>query len=47
MRFALAYELKLDGKQAAWAAKKYKGHRTLPPREVVAEMMAKATAARV
>ncbi|KAJ7576208.1 hypothetical protein C8J56DRAFT_762018, partial [Mycena floridula] len=29
-RFMEAYRLGLTGKQAAWAAKKYKGHRTLP-----------------
>jgi hypothetical protein len=30
-RFIDAYTKGLDGKQAAWAAKKYKGHRVLPP----------------
>ncbi|KAJ7732977.1 hypothetical protein B0H16DRAFT_1328436, partial [Mycena metata] len=30
-RFADAYRHGLDGAQAAWAARKYKGHRTLPP----------------
>jgi len=30
MRFLDAYEKNLTGKQAAWAAKKYRGHRTLP-----------------
>jgi hypothetical protein len=26
-----AYTTGLNGKQAAWAAKKYRGHRVLPP----------------
>jgi hypothetical protein len=26
-----AYSKGLNGKQAAWAAKKYRGHRSLPP----------------
>ncbi|KAJ7748061.1 hypothetical protein B0H16DRAFT_1319961 [Mycena metata] len=30
-RFADAYRHGLDGAQAAWAARKYKGHRMLPP----------------
>jgi hypothetical protein len=30
-RFADAYRQGLDGSQAAWAARKYKGHRLLPP----------------
>ncbi|KAJ7302154.1 hypothetical protein DFH08DRAFT_723453 [Mycena albidolilacea] len=30
-RFADAYRHGLDGSQAAWAARKYKGHRVLPP----------------
>ncbi|KAF7316311.1 hypothetical protein MIND_00149800 [Mycena indigotica] len=30
-RFADAYRKGLDGAQAAWAVKKYKGHRMLPP----------------
>ena len=30
-RFLNAYQNGLDGKEAAWAAKKYRGHRTLPP----------------
>ncbi|KAJ7058665.1 hypothetical protein C8F01DRAFT_990075 [Mycena amicta] len=30
-RFADAYRQGLDGSQAAWAVKKYKGHRMLPP----------------
>ncbi|KAF7373843.1 hypothetical protein MSAN_00596200 [Mycena sanguinolenta] len=30
-RFADAYRHGLDGPQAAWAARKYKGHRVLPP----------------
>ncbi|KAJ6542260.1 hypothetical protein B0H10DRAFT_1915927 [Mycena sp. CBHHK59/15] len=30
-RFADAYRHGLDGAQAAWAARKYKGHRVLPP----------------
>ncbi|KAJ6534918.1 hypothetical protein B0H19DRAFT_1080326 [Mycena capillaripes] len=30
-RFADAYRHGLDGAQAAWAARKYKGHRILPP----------------
>ncbi|KAJ7713820.1 hypothetical protein B0H16DRAFT_1341048 [Mycena metata] len=29
--FADAYRHGLDGAQAAWAARKYKGHRMLPP----------------
>ena len=29
-RFMDAYERGLDGKQAAWAARKYRGHRVLP-----------------
>ncbi|KIK75299.1 hypothetical protein PAXRUDRAFT_173227, partial [Paxillus rubicundulus Ve08.2h10] len=29
-RFMDAYHKGLDGKQAAWAAKKYRGHRVLP-----------------
>lgn len=29
-RFMNAYEHGLDGKQAAWAAQKYRGHRVLP-----------------
>lgn len=28
--FIKAYQLGLNGKQAAWAAKKYHGHRTIP-----------------
>ena len=30
-RFIDAYDRGLDGKQAAWAARKYRGHRVLPP----------------
>ncbi|KAJ7731643.1 hypothetical protein B0H16DRAFT_1329197 [Mycena metata] len=30
-RFADAYFHGLDGADAAWANKKYRGHRTLPP----------------
>ncbi|KAJ6521384.1 hypothetical protein DFH09DRAFT_939097 [Mycena vulgaris] len=30
-RFADAYFRGLDGVNAAWANKKYRGHRTLPP----------------
>ncbi|KAJ7343914.1 hypothetical protein DFH08DRAFT_701965 [Mycena albidolilacea] len=30
-RFADAYFCGLDGADAAWANKKYRGHRTLPP----------------
>ena len=30
MRFGNAYRHGLDGSQAAWAAKKYHGHRTIP-----------------
>jgi hypothetical protein len=30
-RFSDAYRHGLDGSQAAWAARKYKGHRVLPP----------------
>ncbi|KAJ7249595.1 hypothetical protein C8J57DRAFT_1047638 [Mycena rebaudengoi] len=30
-RFADAYRHGLDGAQAAWAARRYKGHRILPP----------------
>ncbi|KAJ7742017.1 hypothetical protein B0H16DRAFT_1323496 [Mycena metata] len=30
-RFADAYRRGLDGAQAAWAVRKYKGHRVLPP----------------
>jgi hypothetical protein len=26
-----AYDRGLNGKQAAWAARKYRGHRVLPP----------------
>ena len=26
-----AYDMGLSGKQAAWASKKYRGHRVLPP----------------
>jgi hypothetical protein len=26
-----AYDCRLNGKQAAWAARKYWGHRVLPP----------------
>jgi hypothetical protein len=29
--FMAAYYNGLNGKQATWAAKKYKGHRVLPP----------------
>lgn len=29
-RFMDAYEKGLNGKQAAWASKKYRGHRVLP-----------------
>ncbi|KAF8057784.1 hypothetical protein FPV67DRAFT_1429646 [Lyophyllum atratum] len=29
-RFMAAYQLGLNGRQAAWAARKYKGHRVLP-----------------
>ena len=29
-RFLDAYRKRLSGKQAAWAAKKYRGHRVLP-----------------
>jgi hypothetical protein len=39
-RFADAYRKGLNGKQAAWAAKKYKGHRTLP--ESLMEALGKA-----
>jgi hypothetical protein len=38
-RFADAYRHGLDGAQAAWAARKYKGHRMLPP-EFLQEMRA-------
>ncbi|KAJ7907910.1 hypothetical protein B0H13DRAFT_1617975, partial [Mycena leptocephala] len=38
-RFADAYHHGLDGAQAAWAARKYKGHRILPP-EFLKEMEA-------
>jgi hypothetical protein len=38
-RFADAYRHGLDGSQAAWAARKYKGHRVLP-REFLADMQA-------
>jgi transposase len=38
-RFADAYRQGLDGPQAAWAARKYKGHRVLPP-EFKTEMLA-------
>jgi hypothetical protein len=38
-RFADAYRHGLDGAQAAWAARKYKGHRILPP-EFLKEMEA-------
>ncbi|KAJ7052810.1 hypothetical protein C8F01DRAFT_997464, partial [Mycena amicta] len=31
IRFMDAYRKGLDGSQAAWAARKYSGHRTLPP----------------
>ena len=31
MRYIHAYWTGLDDQQAAWAARKYKGHRTLPP----------------
>lgn len=30
-RFLNSYRNGLDGKEAAWTAKKYRGHRTLPP----------------
>jgi len=30
-RFMDAYDRGLNGKQAAWAARKYRGHRVLPP----------------
>lgn len=30
LRFMDAYRKGLNGKQAAWASKKYKGHRVLP-----------------
>ena len=30
-RFMDAYERGLNGRQAAWAARKYRGHRILPP----------------
>jgi hypothetical protein len=30
-RFMDAYNRGLNGKQAAWAARKYRGHRVLPP----------------
>ena len=30
LRFMHAYCLGLNGTQAAWAAKKYRGHRTIP-----------------
>lgn len=36
-RFMDAYEKGLSAKQVAWASKKYRGHRTLPP-ELVAEI---------
>ncbi|KAJ7434379.1 hypothetical protein B0H11DRAFT_734016, partial [Mycena galericulata] len=29
-RFMDAYDIGLNGSQAAWAARKYRGHRTLP-----------------
>ncbi|KAJ6583106.1 hypothetical protein DFH09DRAFT_911831 [Mycena vulgaris] len=38
-RFADAYRHGLDGAQAAWAARKYKGHCVLPP-EFLADMRA-------
>ncbi|KAJ7048927.1 hypothetical protein C8F01DRAFT_1003596 [Mycena amicta] len=38
-RFADAYRMGLDGAQAAWACRKYKGHRGLPP-EYLEEMKA-------
>ncbi|KAJ7023343.1 hypothetical protein C8F04DRAFT_970314 [Mycena alexandri] len=38
-RFADAYRHGLDGPQAAWAARKYKGHRVLPA-ELKNEMLA-------
>ena len=30
LRFMDAYRKGLNGKQAAWAAKKYRGHRVIP-----------------
>lgn len=30
-RLLNAYQNGFDGKEAAWAAKKYRGHRALPP----------------
>jgi hypothetical protein len=32
LRFMDAYRKGLNGKQAAWASKKYRGHRTIPER---------------
>lgn len=39
MRMAQAYELGLNGKQAMWADKKYRGHRTLPNFEKIFDDM--------
>jgi hypothetical protein len=35
-RFISAYQEGLSGAQAAWANKKYHGHRTLPPEWILA-----------
>lgn len=37
MRFMHSYQRGLSGRQAMWAAKKYHGHRTLPP-DILAEL---------
>ncbi|KAG1719221.1 hypothetical protein EDB19DRAFT_1648534 [Suillus lakei] len=36
-RFMNAYQIGLSGKQAAWATKKYRGHRVLP-NSILAEL---------
>ena len=35
MRFADAYRKGLNGRQAAWAAKRYRSHRTIPPEAIL------------
>jgi hypothetical protein len=41
-KFIDAYYKGLDGKQAAWASKKYRGHRVLPASESLMDDLLKA-----
>lgn len=40
MRFADGYRKGLDGEEAAWATKKFRGHRVLPPTQELKEALA-------